>query len=303
MPKFPSYFDIRADTVINMILITGATGTIGRQVLRILAERGEHVRAMTRTPAKVPPSPGLEIVQADFDDPASLKRAVAAIQTVFLLTAPDAPTPRHDLAMLDAARSAGVTRVVRLSAIGTGAKFGDHTIGEWHLKAEQALRTSGMAWTLLRPTTFASNALWWADTIKTGKPIPNLTGNGRQGIIDPRDVAAVAVEALLSPAHIEQTYTLTGPDLLSVPDQAACLARALGHPVATVDLNLDEAAEQMRASGMDASVVEMIIVGSAFARAGHNAILTEDVSDILRRPPAGFQAWAHEHRDAFTAAS
>lgn len=282
-----------------MILITGASGTVGSKVLRILATRGVRVRAMTRNPAKIPASARVDVVQADFDDPASLPRALAGVQTVFLLTAPNSPTPRHDLALLNAARTAGVTRVVKLSAIGTGEKFGDHTIGAWHLKAEQAVRDSGMAWTLLRPSTFASNSLWWADAIKAGKPIPNPTGTGRQGIIDPGDVAAVAAECLLSPAHNRLTYTLTGPDLLSVPDQAACLARVLGRTVKTTDQGLDDAAEQMRAAKMDESVVSTFISGIAWARAGHNAITTDDVATILHRPATAFPTWAREHKDAF----
>jgi uncharacterized protein YbjT (DUF2867 family) len=299
VPKIPSRHNIQTGTVIAMILITGATGTIGSQVLRIFAARGEQVRAMARAPAKIPPTTGVEVVQADYNDPASLARAVTGIKTVFLVTAPESPTPRHDLAMIEAARTAGVTKMVKLSAIGTGEELGDHIVGAWHLKAERAVRDSGMSWTVLRPTTFASNSLWWADMIKAKEPIPNLTGAGRQGIIHPRDVAAVAVEVMLSPVHDERIYTLTGPELLSVPDQATCLSRELGHPVTTIELSLEEAAKQMRASGMHESSVDTFTVGVAWTRAGHNAIVTDEVTHILGRPPTSFQIWAHENRDAF----
>jgi uncharacterized protein YbjT (DUF2867 family) len=284
-----------------MFLITGASGTVGTHVVRLLAERDQTVRAMTRDRAKVPASRTVEVVQADFDDPVTLRPAVDGVEAVFLLTAPQTPTPQHELAMLDAARSAGVSRIVKLSAIATGTKIDENTtLGEWHLLAEQAVQASGMAWTLLRPSTFASNFLRWVDTINAGEPIPNLTGTGTQGVIDPRDVAAVAVEALLSPVHVGQTYTLTGPELLSVPDQADRLEHLLGRPVTTVDLPLDEARAQMLASGMDSSVVDLIITGSAWVRAGHNAILTDDVTRVLGRPPASFDTWAHDHRHAFS---
>jgi uncharacterized protein YbjT (DUF2867 family) len=93
--------------------------------------------------------------------------------------APQVATPRHDLAMLQAAQSAGVTRAVRLSAIGTGEQTGDgSTVGAWHLEAEQALRASGIAWTLLRPSAFASNFLFWAGKIKAGEPVPVMFGTG-----------------------------------------------------------------------------------------------------------------------------
>jgi uncharacterized protein YbjT (DUF2867 family) len=284
-----------------MLLITGATGTVGTHVVRLLADKGQAVRAMTRNRARVPRLREVEVVQADFDDPASLRQAVAGVEAVFLLTAPESPTPRHDLAILDEARSAGINKIVKLSAIGTGTKIdANTTLGAWHLLAEQAVRASGMAWTILRPSTFASNFRRWADTINAGEPIPNLTGTGTQGVIDPRDVAAVAVETLISSVHIGHVYTLTGPELLSVPDQADRLEQALGRPVKTVDLPLDVARAQMLASGMDSSIVDVIITGSAWVRAGHNAILTDDVTRVLGRPPASFDAWARDHRDAFT---
>lgn len=283
-----------------MILVTGATGTIGSEVLRLLAARGEVVRAMTRNPAKVTTTPGVEVVRADFDNPASLQEAVTGVGAVFLLTAPETPTPRHDLAMLRAAGLAGVARVVKLSAIGTGEKADDGgTVGAWHLDAERALRASGMAWTLLRPTTFASNVLGWAGAIKAGEPIPNMTGSGRQGVIDPRDVAAVAAEILLSSSAAGRTYTLTGPDLLDVPDQAACLEQVLRYPVKTVDVPLHTAQKQMLGHGMDNSMVDAVITALAWVRAGGNAVLTGDVAQVLGRPPATFRTWAQDHKDAF----
>jgi uncharacterized protein YbjT (DUF2867 family) len=284
-----------------MILVTGASGTVGSHVLRLLASGGTPVRAMTRDPARVPDSlPGVEVVQADFDDPTSLVRALAGVDAVFLLTAPPTPTPRHDLSMLETARAAGVTRVVKLSAIGTGELDGDGgTVGVHHLEAELAVRASGIAWTVLRPSTFASNALWWADAISSGDPISNMTGTGTQGVVDSRDVAAVAVEALVSPAHSGRTYTLTGPDLLSVPGQAELLGRVLGLSVRTVDLALDAARAQMLASGMDSVMVDVIVTGSAWVRAGHNAIITDDVADVLGRPPTSFEAWSRDHRAVF----
>lgn len=286
-----------------MILVTGATGTIGSEVLRLLAARGGAVRAMTRNPAKVATTSGVEVVRADFDDPASLRGAVTGVEALFLLTAPETPTPRHDLAMLRAAGLAGVARVVRVSAIGTGEKADDGgTVGAWHLDAERALRASGMAWTLLRPSVFASNVLFWADAIRAGEPIPNMTSAGRQGVIDPRDVAAVAAEILLSSsssAAAGRTYTLTGPDLLDVGDQAACLEQVLRYPVRTVDVSLDTARKQMLGQGMDNAMVDTVITAFAWVRAGGNAVLTGDVAQVLGRPPASFRTWVRDHKDAF----
>jgi uncharacterized protein YbjT (DUF2867 family) len=283
-----------------MILITGATGTIGSHLLRQLASRGEAVRAMTRNPGTAWAGPGVDVVRADFDDPASLAAAVAGVRALFLLTAPESPTPRHDLAALAAARAAGVTTVVKLSAIGTGETIGDdQTVGAWHLEAEQAVRSSSMAWTVLRPSSFASNLLRFAPMINAGHPVPNTTGTATQGVIDPRDVAAVAAEALTTPGHAGRTYTLTGPDLLSVPQQAAVLESVLHRRVTTVDLSLDIAREQMLQQGGDPAAVDAAITGMTWARAGHNAVLTQDVPLVLGRPATAFGTWVADHEAAF----
>ncbi|HEV7760920.1 MAG TPA: SDR family oxidoreductase [Acidimicrobiales bacterium] len=291
-----------------MILVTGATGTVGRHVVQLLTDRGVATRALTRDPSRVAPAStpggGLDVVRGDFDDPASLKPAVEGVTTLFLLTAPVAPSPVHDQAMLEVAVAAGVERVVRLSAIATGERADDGTIiGAWHQQAEAAVRASGLAWTLLRPTTFASNTRWWADALRAGQPVANPTGAGAQGIVDPRDVAAVAVEILTAEdptAHQGQTYTLTGPELLSVPDQVVQLAEVLGRPVDVVDQSLDDTRAGLLASGLDPAVVDTMVAGMGWVRDGRNAVVTADVARLLGRPPTSFAAWAHDHRSAFS---
>jgi uncharacterized protein YbjT (DUF2867 family) len=159
---------------------------------------------------------------------------MVAVRTMFLITAQVVPTARHDLALLDAARRAGVRRVVKPSAIGTGQKIGSDVVGAWHMTAEQAVRDSGLGWTVLRPSSFASNTLQWVDAIDKGQPLPDLTGPGQQGVINPYDVAAVAVEILLSSAHVGKIYTLTRPELLTVAEQVACLSRVTGRRIGTL---------------------------------------------------------------------
>jgi uncharacterized protein YbjT (DUF2867 family) len=264
---------------------------------------------MTRDPSKVAPRPGIEVVGADLDDPASLKPAVDGVTALFLLTAPAGPEPIRDVAMLDAAVAAGVERVVRLSAIGSGVRTVDGdgnevVVGAWHQQADEAVQDSGVVWTVLRPTTFASNTLSWADALRAGRPVANPLGDGRQGIVDPRDVAAVAVEILAATGsaadvHAGHTYTLTGPDLLSVAEQATQLSQVLDRPIAVVDQSLDATRAGLLAAGTDPAVVDAIVAGLGWARAGHNAIVTSTVADILGRPPATFTTWSHDHRAAF----
>jgi uncharacterized protein YbjT (DUF2867 family) len=283
-----------------MILVTGASGTIGRHVVQLLQQGGHRARAMIRArPGRAVP-PGVDVVRADFGDPASLRRAVAGVRVVFLLTAPATPTPDHDVAMVAAARTAGVASVVKLSAIGAGERFGTATVGAWHQAAEEAVRAGGLAWTVLRPSSFASNWLYSASAIRAGHPVPNLAGDGKQGVIDPLDIAAVAVAALTDGTHAGKTYTLTGPELLSAPEQADQLAQVIGRPVTTVDVPPAGAHQQLLTSGMPLAAVEATVTGTSWARAGHNSILTDDVARVLARPPATFQAWARRHREVFT---
>ncbi|MFD3381443.1 MULTISPECIES: SDR family oxidoreductase [unclassified Streptomyces] len=295
-----------------MILITGATGTIGSEVVRQLAQHGEKVRALTRDPSKaqarVPDGsePGggagaevdVEVVRGDYLDPASVDAAMSGASAVFLVGVLGPDDADRDRAMVEQARAAGVRRVVKLSAIGTGDPAVGR-VGTWHLPGEQAVRESGLEWTVLRPSAFASNTLGWAEAIRAGEPVPNMTGDGMQGVIDPRDVAEVAVEALLSARHAGHIYTLTGPETLGVPDQAAVLAEVLGRPVTTENLTPDESRARLAEWGMDAEYAEGVLAGSAYVRAGRNAVVTEEVRQVLGRAPRTYREWAVDHRAAF----
>lgn len=281
-----------------MILVTGASGTTGSLVVQQLTERGVAVRAMTRT--TLAPAHGVEVVRADFDDPTSLAEAVAGVDAVYLVTAAASPTPHHDLALLTAATAAGVRRVVKLSAIGTGERFDGAMVGAWHLAAEDAVHASGLEWTILRPPSFASNLLWYASAVRAGAPLPNMTGTGKQAIIDPRDIAEVAAEALTTSVHIGQTYTLTGPELLSTADQADILARVTGRPVGHVDLSVEESQARLVTAGMTPEAVAAASLGMRWARAGHAEVRTDTISAVLGREPGTVERWATEHAAAFT---
>ncbi|MEU7896373.1 SDR family oxidoreductase [Nonomuraea sp. NPDC049152] len=278
-----------------MILVTGATGTIGSEVVRLLTERGEPTRAMTRDPSKL----STYGVAGDFADPASLDRALDGADTVLALTAFGRSLADHDLALVEAAKRAGVKKIVKISAFGTGETTDEKDVRSWHHHGERAIRESGMAWTILRPAGFASNALMWAQSVRAGEPIPNMTGQGGQGIVDPRDVAQVAVEALTGSAHEGRTYELTGPEVISVPEQADQIGQALGRRVETVAVPLEAAKEGMLASGADPFFVEVAMTGFAFLAAGNAARLSGDVAAVLGRAPLSFADWVRDHRAAF----
>ncbi|MFG2946968.1 SDR family oxidoreductase [Streptomyces adustus] len=282
----------------TMILVTGATGTIGVEVVRQLAARGEKVRALSRDPAKVAPAPGVEPVRGDYRDPGSLATAMSGVTAAFLVGVPG-PDAEYDQALVTAARAAGVRRLVKLSAIATGdPEVGP--AGRHHVVGERAVVDSGADWTLLRPSAFASNTLSWAGEIRAGKQVPNLTGDGLQGVVDPRDVSEVAVRALVEEGHAGRTYTLTGPETISVPGQAAVLAEVLGLPVGVGELSPEQVRAHVRDWGAGEEAAEGFLTAFAFVRRGGNAVVTDDVPELLGRRARSYRQWAEEHRQAFT---
>ncbi|MGW4914367.1 NAD(P)H-binding protein [Streptomyces sp. NPDC004270] len=286
--------------MVRMILVTGATGTIGSDVVRQLAERGTKVRALSRDPAKARVPAGVEVVRGDYGDPASLDAALAGTTAAFLLR-PPGPDAGEDAALVAAARTAGVERLVKLSAIATGDPASGPST-QWHVDGERAVRDSGLAWTVLQPSSFASNTLTWREALRADQPVPNMTGDGASGVIDPRDIAEVAVRALLDAGHAGRTYVLTGPEAITVPDQATVLAEVLGRPIPTRDLSPDETRDFLRTAwGMDGTRAEGVLTGLAFVRAGGNALITEDVTEVLGRPARTFRTWAEDNKDLFAA--
>ncbi|MBB5076258.1 NAD(P)H-binding protein [Nonomuraea endophytica] len=274
-----------------MILITGATGTIGSEVTRLLAEAGVPARAMTRDPGKV----AGPAVHGDFGDVRSLEAAVTEVSAALLLTPFGAEIAAHDRAFVDVAARAGVRKIVKISAIGAGESEDPEDVGGMHGAGERAVTGSGLEWTIVRPSMFATNALGWAETVKAGQPIPNMTGDGRQGIVDPRDIAAVAVAALTGSGHHGRIYEVTGPDLLSTPDQAGLIGRAIGRRVETVNVPIEQAAAQIP----DPAYAKAAAKGWAFIAAEGNAVVTTAVQDVLGRPSRSFESWARDTKAAF----
>jgi uncharacterized protein YbjT (DUF2867 family) len=280
-----------------MILVTGATGTIGSEVVRQLRAASLPVRILARDPAKAAARlpAGVEVVAGDLGDPATLKPALAGVEQVFLLAA------GPDLARLEAnviaeARRAGVRHVVKLSAMGADADPG-FPYGQWHKKSEDALRVSGLTWTILRPTGFMSNVLTLAPSIRATGKFHQPTGDGKLALIDPRDIAAVTVKALTVPGHEGRTYTLTGPEALSAADMAAELTKATGKPVEFVDVPEEVAAAALK--GMPQVELDALLDYLARVRAKAAETVTRDVYRVLLKQPRTFAAWAAENAAAF----
>ncbi|MGW0581951.1 SDR family NAD(P)-dependent oxidoreductase, partial [Streptomyces sp. NPDC002920] len=157
------------------------------------------------------------------------------------------------------------------------------------------MRASGLEWTVLRPSSFASNTPSWAGAVREGTPAPNMTGGSRQGIVDPRDVAEAAVAALTGPRHSERTYTLTGPETLGAHEQATVLGEVLGHAVPLHDLSPEGRREQLLAAGLSEAYADGLMIAARFIREGGNDVVTE----VPGRPARTYREWARDHRGVF----
>ena len=239
-----------------MILVTGATGTVGREVVTQLLAARQEVRALTRNPTTAGLPPEVEVVAGDLDRTETLASAVKGIERVFSLALGRAiGTQEERLARI--AKDAGVRHVVKLSVLGAGGR--GRGVAAWHDAGERAIRESGLDWTFVRPGAFMSNALWWSGTIKRqGKVFSNF-GDGKLPVIHPRDIAAVAVRALTSAGHEGKIHPLTGPRALGVGEQVQILAAALGKPIEYVPVTDDVARQVMLDAGMPAYLIEALL--------------------------------------------
>jgi (4-alkanoyl-5-oxo-2,5-dihydrofuran-3-yl)methyl phosphate reductase len=280
-----------------MILVTGATGTVGREVVTQLLAAGEKVRGMTRTPSTAKLDPRVEVVQGDFAAPNTLAKAVDGVDRVFSLTfGPQTGTHEKDLAA--AAKKAGVRHIVKLSAMG-GDRETKNAIRIWHEEGEEAIKETGISWTVVRPGGFMSNALHWRGTIRAEGKVFSNYGEGKLPSVHPRDIAAVAVRALTSDGHQGKTYELTGPQALSIREQVDILSEALGRQIEYVPIPDDAARKGMEKAGMPALLVDALIPFAAFIRSGRAAEVLPTVEKVTGRPALTFHDWARENANAF----
>jgi (4-alkanoyl-5-oxo-2,5-dihydrofuran-3-yl)methyl phosphate reductase len=279
----------------RMILVTGATGVVGGEAVRQLTAMGERVRVLVRNALRFPE--GVEVVRGDLSKPDTLGAAFEGVERVFLVAA-GPELPRLDRSAVDAASKAGVKHLVKLSAHIASVEPSIQ-IARWHLEGEMAVKESAMAWTILRPTTFASNALRWVGSIKAQGTVFQATGDGKVAVIDPRDVAAVAVTALTRGGHEAKEYVLTGPEALSGADQARAIGAAIRRPVRFVDVPEEVARSNMLKAGMPAAVVSAVLELMALVKAGKAAAVTGTVELVLGRPSRPFEAWAKANAAAF----
>ncbi len=281
-------------------LVTGATGTVGNHVVRALRERGAPVRAFTRDAEKAARVLGedVELAVGDLADRASLDRALRGADRLFLACANVPGQVGLERAAIDAAAAAGVARVVKLSGPGVAPSL---LFEAWHREIEDHLLGTGLPWTLLRPATYMTNLLAFAEAIARTGTLPAPAGAAEIAFVDPRDVGEAAAAALTTDGHAGRAYTLTGPEAITFTRIADELTAATGRPVAFVDVPDDAAREAMVGMGLPPVVAEFIVGMFGMQRAGAMARTTDAVRALTGREPRTLAAFAREHAALFGA--
>jgi uncharacterized protein YbjT (DUF2867 family) len=277
------------------ILVIGASGNVGRAVLAQLLATGERVRAASRDPGAHHFPDGVEAVTADLERPDTLPAALAGVDKLFLYA-----RPHGTAALLTAAKAAGVAKVVLLSsaAVAAADAAASDPIAAMHIGVERAIADSGLAWTFVRPTAFATNAAtWWARSIRTEGVVRLAYPEAQAAPIHEADIAAVAVAALVRPDLDGATPNLTGPQSLTQRAQVDAIAEAIGRPLRIQALEPDEARAHF-GRFMPAPFVEIMLHYWAGA-VDHPTTVTPDVEQVLGRPALTFAQWARDHAADF----
>jgi uncharacterized protein YbjT (DUF2867 family) len=282
---------------VHPVLVTGATGRVGRAVVAQLLGAGVPVRALTRRPAAAGLPAAVEVVEGDFTVPESLDAALRGVGAVFLLwTAPPGTAP----AVVERLAS-HTRRVVFLSSPHkTPHPFFQqpNPMARFHADIERLIAAAGLASTIIRPGMFASNALhWWAAQIRDGDVVRWPYGAAETAPIDERDIASVAARALYEDGHAGGDYVLTGSESLSQAEQVSVIGAALGRPIRFEELSPEEFRRET-AGRWPGPVVDMLLAAWG-ATIGRPAFVTSTVADVVGSPARTFRQWVDDHADAF----
>jgi uncharacterized protein YbjT (DUF2867 family) len=282
------------------VLVTGATGTIGRDVARQLSAKGVAVRAGVRDKARARKQFGADIalVPLDFENEKTFSEALEGVEKVFLLP-PLLPNQLDVMnAFVDAAKRAGVRHVVKLSAIGIDDESQPAAIKS-HDANERHIRESGVAFTFLRPNSFMQNFITYFPPRNGAIYLP--WGNGTASFVDTRDIASVAAKALTSDGHEGKIYTLTGPATLWIAEVALILSEATGRELKYVDVPEAAARDGMLQAGVPQWQVELVLELHAVNKQNRWSAVTSDIEKVTGTPPTDFAQFAREHADKFRA--
>jgi uncharacterized protein YbjT (DUF2867 family) len=280
-----------------MILITGATGTVGREALRLLRQRGIEAGAVTRDPGRAALPDGTRLLSGDPSDPKTLEQALPGVEAILL-------SPRAvgaaTVGLLALAAAHGVKRVTVLSAVTVAYGGGYRRFAEGFAVVEEAARASGLGWTLLRCADFSANSLAWAPQIRATGTVRGAHGDAATSPIHERDIAEVAVRALTEEIPAERTYAITGPQSLSQRDRLRAISRAVGRDLTWTETAPEQVRAAMLAQGVSPDVPDRMLgyLAECLRQPGPT---TDTVERLLGRPALSFADWADDHADAFRA--
>jgi uncharacterized protein YbjT (DUF2867 family) len=270
------------------VLVTGATGNVGRHLVAQLIEAGHQVRALTRNPDKADLPSEAEVIAGDLASPETLVAALEGVEALHLITfdngAGGMPLQNGE-ELIALATQAGVQRVTVL-------------MGGEKSPMEEAVEASTLAWTFLQPVEFMANFAEWAEPIRTTGMVKEAFGNRRSALVHEADIAAVAVAALTEEGHHGKTYPITGPEVLTPPQMVQTIATALGRDLQFVELTEAQARDQWKAQGFTDDVIEFFIWAHGNTpEIGYTVAPT--VEQVTGKPARTFAQWVEEHADMF----
>jgi uncharacterized protein YbjT (DUF2867 family) len=282
-----------------MILITGASGNVGKEVLKQIAQTGAEVRAAFQSVSKAVETPtGVEIVSLDYNQAETLQTALKGVDRVFLVGPPNAQLTALERKAMEVITHSDVRRVVKLSAMGGREAI----FPRQHAESEDYIQSTGVPYTFLRPNGFMQNMVNYnAPTITTQSAFYGSEGDGRVSHIDIRDVAAVGVKALTENGHVGKAYTLTGPEALTNEEIAQILSDELGREIRFINLSPAQLKEALLSAGVPEWNADALLDLQRLYREGKAATVTGNVEQILGRKPISFALFARDYRSAFDA--
>jgi NAD(P)H dehydrogenase (quinone) len=280
-----------------VIIVTGATGNIGRELIKLLAATKTSARAVTRDPSKIK-EVGIPAVQGDFADPASLDRAFEGANHLFLLASNSPDQVKLERNAIEAAKRARFQHIVKLSALGASTAS-PIALGRWHGEVEAELKACGIGWTILQPQFFCQNLLGNLPTIKAEGTIYGSFGDGKQAFVDVRDIATVAFATLTQPGYMGRTYVLTGGHAYNWVEVADLVAKAAGKPVKYVDVPAEAMLGNLKGAGMPEWFARDMIGLMTYVRSGGAGELTSTVPEITRKPARTMAEFVSEHAALF----
>jgi uncharacterized protein YbjT (DUF2867 family) len=284
-----------------MILITGANGTNGREIIKQFAEKGIRVKAMVRNAAKADDirALGAEVVEGDFAVPESLDAALVGVEKALMLPAivPNAVELQRNF--IEAAQRANTQLIVKFSAIGADPKS-PMRLGRWHGDAEKLMEVSGIPFVHLRPNGFMQNFLGFGSLIANQGLFTQPGGDARISHVDVRDIAAVIVRVLTEDSHIGKTYTITGSEALSFDQVAEKISQVIGKPVKYVNISPEEFKQSLLNWGQPDWLADTFNEMFELYRTGWGAEISDVIETVAQKRPISFEEFVQDHIQAFT---